>query len=239
MKIILWDIETTPMINYTWNLYPERISHDSIIQDWSIICGAWKELGSDKVHAVSIKTVGDDYDVVKKLREVIAGADIVVHHNGDKFDLKKLNARLISHGLDPLPSVHTVDTLKEAKKIAAFSSNRLDYLGKFLLGVGKIHVGYSLWLDIMTGSKKALKEMVAYNKADVEVLEGVYNYLLPYMKSHPHVGALKGKDKFTSCPKCGSEEIKKNGTKYTRAGLIRQECQCKKCHSYFHVKKEK
>ncbi len=239
MKIILWDIETSHVLAYTWGLWDQNIPHTSIVQDRGILCGCWKELGKKNVHSVAIKKVGDDYEVVKKLRDVLADADIVVHHNGDKFDVKRLNARLIYHGLDPLPPIHTVDTLKEVKKVADFTSNRLDYLAKTLTGSGKIHVASDLWFRVLEGSKKALADMVTYNKEDVRCLEKVYLWLLPYMKSHPHVGALKGKDKFTSCPKCGSEEIKKNGTKYTRAGLIRQECQCKKCHSYFHVKKEK
>src|SRR5688572_9226818 len=131
-KIILWDLETTPIKGYTWSLWSDHMSHDNIIEDWSIICGAWKELGKDKVHAVSVKSVGDDKEVVKKLRDVISDASLLIHHNGDKFDIKKLNARLIYHGLEPISKVTTLDTLKEVKKVAAISSNRLDYIDKFL-----------------------------------------------------------------------------------------------------------
>src|SRR5688572_5094441 len=136
-KIIIWDVETSWVKTYTWNLWPNNgIPHDNIIEDWSILCGAWKELGKDKVHAVSVKSVGDDREVVKKLRDVISDASILIHHNGDKFDIKKLNARLIYHGLEPIAKVTTIDTLKEVKKVAAFTSNRLDYLSKFLGGTG-------------------------------------------------------------------------------------------------------
>lgn len=238
-KIILWDIETSWVKAYTWNLWPQNgIPHNNIIEDWSILCGAWKELGSDKVHAVAVSKVGDDKEVVQKLRDVLSDASIIIGHNGDKFDIKKLNARLIYHGLEPLAKIQSVDTLKEVKKIASFTSNRLDYLSKFFGGEGKLHNSPSLWVDVMNGNKKALKEMVIYNKVDVDVLEKVYLKLRPYMKAHPHVGVLKGEDRNCSCNKCGSKNIKKNGLRFTAAGIKKQEIKCKKCHGYSLVKYE-
>lgn len=231
-KIIIYDIETSPIVSYTWNLFPKYLSHDNIIQDWYIICGAWKELGSKKVEAVAIKKPGDDYEVVKKLRDVLSEADIIVHHNGDSFDIKKINARLIYHGLKPLPKIHTVDTKKEAKKIAAFSSNRLDYLSKTLIGEGKIHVEFDLWVDVVKGDKKALKKMVEYNKVDVIRTEQIYDVLKPYMKNHPHTGVMGGNERNASCRCCGSTNVKKNGIRTTAAGVRKQEIQCKNCHSY-------
>jgi DNA polymerase III epsilon subunit-like protein len=166
----------------------------------------------------------------------LSDASLVIHHNGDKFDVKKLNARLIFHGLEPLAKITTIDTLKEARKIASFTSNRLDYLSKFFGGSGKIHNTPSLWIDVMEGSKKALRDMVAYNKVDVEVLEKVYNKLRPYMKNHPHVGAMKGQDKECTCRNCGSNNVKKNGIRFTAAGVKKQEIKCKDCHAYSLVK---
>lgn len=234
-KVIFFDIETSPVEARTWSLWPKSISHDSIIQDWTIICGAWKELGKEKIHAVWIDKPYKDKEVVKKLRDVLASADLVVGHNSDKFDIKKLNARIIFHGLQPLPNVAQVDTLKMVKKVAAFSSNRLDYLSKVLTGQGKIHVDYSLWLKVMAGDKKALKEMVKYNKVDVLRLEEIYLKLLPYAKTHPHIGAIAGLDRNLSCPKCGSTNIKKDGLRHTAAGIARQEIQCKDCFSFSRV----
>jgi hypothetical protein len=235
-KIIIWDVETSPIEGTFWRLWMNGgISHKNITKDWWIICGSWKELGSPKVHAVAITQPEDDYEVVKKLRDVVASADVLIHHNGDKFDLKKLNARIIYHGLDPLPPVATVDTLKEVRKIAAFSSNRLDYIANLLLGIGKIDVEYSLWQGAIAGNKRAIKDMVEYNKQDVVVLEKVYEYLKPYFKTHPHVGAMLGHHRFDSCPKCGSQKYKKNGTKFYASGIKKQECQCTSCHSYFKI----
>lgn len=221
------------MVNYTWGLFGnDYISIDNIVQDWSIICGAWKEVGSKKIHVAKITTIGDDYEVVKTIRDALAEADVIVAHNGDSFDIKKLNARIIYHKLDPLPKIIQVDTKKEAKKVAAFSSNKLDYLAKTLIGEGKLHTDMQLWKDVMAGSKKALKEMVEYNKVDVVRLEQVYERLLPYMKNPPHRGVLAGQDRNCSCKACGSTNVKYNGVRYTAAGIKKQEVKCKDCHHY-------
>jgi hypothetical protein len=240
-RILLWDIETNPILAATFSLYPDSIQHGNIIHDWSIICAAWKWLGVEKIYSTSVlddpkafkKDINNDYVVVKKLRDVFQDVDILIGHNSKRFDTKKFNARLIFHGLDPLPSgLQQLDTLQEVKKVAAFTSNRLDYLGQHLCEGGKIHTTPGLWIRVLKGDKSAVKEMVTYNKQDVKVLEDVYLKLLPYMKSHPHVGAIDGNDKNYSCPKCGSEDLVNPKIRYSAAGIKRIQKQCKNCHGY-------
>lgn len=235
VNIIVFDIETSPITAYTWDLFPNFLSIDSIVDDWFIICAAWKRVGEAKVHAVAIDKVYDDYKVCKTLRNALADADAIIGHNSDQFDVKKLNARLIFHKLEPLPLIPQIDTKKEAKKVARFTSNKLDYLGKYLIGEGKVKVDYDLWKDVLKGSKVALKKMVAYNKVDVVRDEEVYLRLRPYMKNHPHVGVMIGEHRHLSCPNCGSTNVKRNGTKLSRAGIRHQECQCQDCGSYHKV----
>jgi len=234
-RIIFFDIETAPIVATTWGLYNANLSHENILKDWFIICAAWKFSDETSVHAASIVKPEDDRSVVLKLRNALAKADLIVGHNSDKFDIKKLNARLIYHGFDPLPQIPTIDTLKEVKKIAKFSSNRLDYLAKILTGEGKIETQYHLWLKAMVGNKRAIADMVAYNKVDVLRLEAVYLKLRPYMKQHIHMGVLHGADRFMSCSKCGSVNLKRNGVRITAAGIKKQECQCNSCGSYMRI----
>lgn len=240
-KCVVFDIETSPFTVASFSLYPDSLNHSNIIQDWFIICASWKELGSKKVEAISITKPGDDKAVVKKLRDVLADADVVIGHNIKKFDLKKLNARMIYHRLPPLPNLQIVDTLTEIKKVAANTSNRLDCLSTLLTGQGKMDTSSGLWLKAMRGDKKAIKEMVAYNKIDVVRNEEVYDIIKPYLKTHPHIGAMHGRDRNHSCPKCGgtSFDSSRNRLRYTAAGIPKQQVQCKSCHSYstFSLKK--
>jgi len=234
--VIFFDIETTPVEYYKWQFDRNPyINPASIKKDWYIISACWKVHGGASVSSVAISKPGDDYNVVKTLREALIKADIIIGHCIDRFDIPNLNTRLIYHGLPPLPDLVTVDTKKMAKKVFGFTSNKLDYLAKFL-GVGeKIETEYQLWLDVMNGSKTALAKMVKYNRHDVVINELVYDKLLPYMRNHPHMGAMSGKDKNCSCPNCGSTNVKRNGIKYTAAGVKKQEIQCNECHHYTRV----
>jgi hypothetical protein len=232
-KTIFLDIETSPCITATFSLYPDSIHHSNILQDWYIICVCWKELGKEKVHSISTTTPGDDLEVVKKIGEVIAGADIIVGHNLKKFDQKKIVSRLVYHRLPPLPQIPIVDTLTEIKKVSVQTSHRLDYLGKHLLGHGKQETSEGMWLRALKGDKSAVKEMVSYCKVDVLRLEELYLLYKPYFKSHPHIGVLNNLPKET-CPKCSSDCVK-DGIRITAAGLKRQEYKCKSCGGYHSI----
>lgn len=235
-KVIFFDIETTPVKNlrFQYDRSP-YIHYSNILEDWYIICAAWRELGSTKTHAVKIDKLGDDYNVVKKLREALSKADVIVGHVIDRFDIRNLNSRLIYHKLPPLPSIPTIDTYKMSKKIGGFTSNKLDYLATYFGLPGKIHVDGQLWRDVLLGSKTALRKMVEYNKQDVDANISVYERLLPYTPTHIHIGVLKGEDRLESCPKCGSTKVKRNGIRVTASGMKKQECQCGKCGGYFRL----
>ena len=233
--ILFWDIEVSPMVATTWRVGRNiNLTIDNILEDWYMICACWKWAGKSKVHAVTMTAPGDDYEMIKQLREVLASADLLVHHYGDSFDIKKFNARLIYHRLPPLPDIPTVDTVKATAKVASFSSNKLDYLTKVFTGEGKIKTDYDLWLKCRVGNKAAVKEMVRYNKQDVVKLEEWYDIIKPYIKNHPHIWA-KYKDRFHTCKNCGSDKIKKNGTRPTKAGILKQEVQCQNCGAYERI----
>jgi len=109
-KVIFWDVETSPALVWTFQTYKPRISHEFVEKPWSILCVCWRVQGERKVHSLSLtdypKTYKndylDDYELCRDLREVLQDADVLVAHNGDKFDLKMFNARLMYHGLEPL-----------------------------------------------------------------------------------------------------------------------------------------
>lgn len=234
MKILLLDTETSPLVVTTWGLFDKTvIDYRNIVEEWTFISGAWKWFGEKTVHAIAVdpRIPKDDKAVVEALVEVISSADVVVAHYGDAFDLPKIKARAIYHGLPPIPPRPTVDTKKVAAKIFGFTANRLDYLGGFL-GVGrKMSTPPGLWTKVLEGDEDALATMVKYNKQDVVLLEEVYKKLRPYMTTHPNAGIYEAVD---SCPVCGSKVFKKQGFKYNRT-TKRQQYQCQKegCRAWF------
>jgi hypothetical protein len=240
-RIVLWDIETTHNLVAVFKLFGEDyISPDNIVQERYIVCAAWKVLGEKKVFAVATtddakryaKNPHDDYHVVKALHDVLMTADVIVAHNGDKYDIKFTEGRMLFHGLSPLPPITKIDTLKAAKDRFLFNSNKLDYLGAFLKVGRKKPTTSGLWLRVLQGDKAAVKEMVIYNKQDVELLERVFLKLQPYMANHVNRELYGG----TGCPRCGSNHVQSRGT---HKALTRtyQKFQCVDCRGWFRAMK--
>ena len=219
-KIVYWDIESSPNIVYTWGAgYEENVIE--VIEPWFMLSFAYRWEGVPEKSTTCIivtpeeARAGDDSRIVEALRDVLDEADIAIAHNGDNFDKKKFNARLIKHGLTPPQPYRTIDTLKVARGNFKFNSNRLDSLGQFLeVGKKVPHTGFQLWKDCMAGDEKALALMAKYNKGDISLLRDVYMKLRPFMPTHPNL-ALYGD--VSACPKCeaDSTHLRSRGYRYT------------------------
>lgn len=230
-KILLLDTETSLMSVATFSLWDEAKSHNNILQDWYMICAAWKWLGQKKVYAVAVTEPMQDKEVVQALRDAIAEADIVIHHNGDAFDLKKLNARMILHDIPPFPHPISIDTLKVARKEFKFTSNRLDYLGKALGCGGKITNKPGMWMEILKGDLSCIPLMLKYNKRDVTLLEEVYLKLRPYMRNHPDLNMFSRDASERFCSHCSSSNVQKRGYIRKKTGKY-QRYQCQDCGAW-------
>lgn len=225
-KILFLDIETSPNIGFTWGKYEQNVI--KFITESYLLSFAYKWQG-EQTKALCLQDFNrykrdkkDDGPLAAALRDLLSEADIVIAHNGDRFDLKKSHTFFIRNRLSPPSPYQTVDTLKEARKYFYFNSNKLDDLGEYL-GVGrKIKTGgFELWERCLAGESKAWKEMVDYNKQDVDLLEQVYLRLRPYMRTHPSLFLLD------ACTACGGK-VRKQGTKMTTTGP-RQKLQCGAC----------
>lgn len=229
-KILLFDLETTPNLSYTWGKWEQNVI--AFKQEWELLSFSYKWLDEKEVYCLARNDFRDktDKSLVKALKDVLASAEVLIAHNGDEFDIKKSNAKFIEHGLGPLAPFQKIDTKKVAKRYFKFNSNSLDDLGK-LLGVGRKEKtgGFDLWLGCMAGNKKAFEDMKKYNKQDVLLLERVYLKLRPWMEQHPNMSAIEGRP--TACPKCGGERLKSKGISRTRTNEYRRYL-CLKCGGY-------
>jgi DNA polymerase elongation subunit (family B) len=237
-KILYWDIETTHNIVATFPVFKAFINYKMMLQDWYILCASYSWHGDRKVHSVSVmddpkrfaENHRDDYHVVKHMREVLSQADAIVAHNGDKFDIKKFNARLVYHRLPPLPNIVQIDTMKIAKSKFGFTWNRLDYLARFLKVGKKIKTDEEMWLDCLNGDTNALTKMVRYNKMDITVLKKVYKIIAPYAPAKLNYNHFT-KDRV--CPLCGKHSLVRSKRRFTRAGwMVQMRCTAEGCGHY-------
>jgi DNA polymerase elongation subunit (family B) len=122
------DIETFPLEVYRWSLFDESsVALNQVKVEWSIASFAWK--WSDEKRVIyqdtggrGVKKVRDDKKLVRDLAELLDEADLVIGQNHKKFDLKKINARMIMHGIKPYSPIRTVDTTIEARRYFGFTS---------------------------------------------------------------------------------------------------------------------
>lgn len=210
-RVLVFDIETTPGTAYFWSRWDKFIPQQRVIErPGNVLTWSAKWLGGEGVMNDASINYGDpmdDFGVVESLWQLLDKCDIAVAHNGDKFDIKKMNTRFAAHGMG-LPSPYrSVDTLKIAKRKFSMDSNSLDAIGDYFgLGRKVEHSGFDLWVRCMDGDQGAFDEMLEYNDQDVLLLEQVYLLMRPYDHLHPNV-SLAGKNEEVQCSKCGSADL--------------------------------
>lgn len=236
LNIVFLDIENAPNIGYVWSKWETNVIEYT--QDWFILCMSWKWLG-EKTQTTSLPDFNlyasdkkNDKEVMKVIWKVLDSADVVVAHNGAKFDIRKINARFIYHGMTP-PSHYTViDTLKVARKYFQFDSNSLDELGRYLkLGNKSDMGGFGTFKGCIEGDMDSWKRMIKYNRQDIVVLEKLYLQLRPWIENHPSLNEVTDTPK--DCPACHSENIHKRGVDRLSNNREKQRFQCQGCGKWF------
>jgi hypothetical protein len=223
-KILCFDIENTPILGFFWGLWDQNIQPEAIVQDWHLLSWSAKflfdpEIISDVLTPIEAKN-HDDSRICKSMWNLLNEADIVIGHNCNFFDIKKLNTRFLVNDILPPKPYQSIDTLLVAKNVFANTSNKLDYINQFLGLPVKKETDFDLWIRCYNGDAEALKYMEEYNRNDVEILEDLYLKLRPWIKNHPNLNLWSTED-VSVCPNCGSKELKWGGFYYTYTGYYK------------------
>jgi len=239
-KVLIFDIETAPLRAFIWSKWQKGVNDGQIISDWFIICWSAKWLFEDEIYNACITSkeiaIGNDERVVRSLWRMMDEADIVIAHNGKKFDRKKANTRFLAHDLK-LPSPYElIDTLLHARKQFGITSNRLDYIAQDFFGIeGKKENSRGHWERCMNGDSEALNEMQDYCNQDIRVREDVYLKLRPYIQPHPNIG-LHVASTIQCCSTCGSDDLTFGGTYRTYVNEY-ESFRCNSCGALGRVRK--
>lgn len=219
-KILFWDLE---FMNLNANF-------------GFIFCGGIKRQGrAAKVISISDykgwrRDPSNDKKLVADLASQLSEADMWVTWYGKRCDVPYLNTRLLFHKLPPLPAVHHIDGWETARRYLKLHSNRLASLQDFLeLKDKKTSIAPSMWLKACGGNQKALDYITHHCIKDVDVLEGVYNRLLPFIKD-PAVRDDRG-----ACLRCGSASLVAHGVVRTTTN-IKPRFQCNGCGGWTYGK---
>jgi len=236
-RVLVLDIETSPLLVYVWNLKEQFVGLNQMVQDWHIMAWSAKWLGepASKVqyHDQRNLKVGNDLPILKPLWRLLNKADIVLTQNGKAFDAKKINARFMLHGMKPPRPYTHLDTYLIAKKAASFTSHSLEYLSdRFCTKYKKLthskFPGLSLWRECLKGNRAAWNEMREYNIHDVLATEEFYERIKAWAPDSAPKPFPRAKGS-TSCETCGDDgRMIRRGVAIKRAARY-QRWQCQTC----------
>lgn len=231
-RILLLDIETAPNVAYVWRFFKTNIGAKQVLERGYMLSFAAKWLDDDKVYYADVQNQNEK-SLLKDLLPLLEEADMVVAHNGERFDMPQIRGRYLQHGMAPPSPVKVIDTYKIAKKEFGFPSNSLEYLTTALncsvqKGGHKEYPGFELWLGVLRDDPKAWAEMKLYNIDDILAMESLYLKMRPYARFHPNVAVFSEDNKAPACPKCGEQHLVKRGFAYTNVGKF-QRYRCEDC----------
>nr|BDD47183.1 hypothetical protein 1 [bacterium] len=230
VQTLVLDIETAPKLAYVWRFFRENVGAKQVKEHGHVMSYAAKWLGDDNIDYMENRKE-DDRAIISSLCSLIDAADMVVAHNGKRFDLPMIRGRALVHGLAPPSPVKVIDTLKIAQREFKFESNSLAYLAD-ALGVDakeshKKFPGFELWLECLRGNDEAWEEMKKYNIQDILTLEQIYLKMRPWDTRHPNVTVFDTPIGIV-CPKCGSDHVHWRGYAHTQSQRYKR-YQCQSC----------
>ncbi len=237
-RVLLYDIETAPIVGHVWSIWEQNVGLNQIKKDWHVMAWAAKWLGDPPSKIMymdqrNAKNIEDDKEILKGIWKLLDECDVVITQNGRAFDEKKLNARFILNGMGPPSPYKHIDTKVIASGKFAFTSNKLEYMtDKLCVKYKKIKHeefgGFELWKECLAGNIKAWREMEKYNKYDVLSLEELYTKLAPWDRT---VDFNVYTDSDTVTCNCGSARLEKRGFNHTASGKF-QRYQCRDCGAW-------
>ena len=232
-KVLLLDVETAPSVAVSFQRFNVNLTPDHVMEegDW-MLSASWKWLHERQVKSLVLKPNEaknkNDYRICEVMYNLFEEADIIVAHNGKRFDVPLIKTRILANSFSAPHSPKIIDTLLIARGLK-FSNNKLDSLCHSLdIGRKMKHHGIRLWIDCMAGDVDSLNTMEEYNRKDVELLEDLYLRIRGYDKTGPNFGQYYD-DGYEHCPACGSTDLSETGKNtYTATGTF-EELICSDC----------
>jgi DNA polymerase III epsilon subunit-like protein len=238
-RLLSIDIETLPGKYYAFSPWNQNLGRHMMIEDWSLLSYSAKWVGDNKIIS-SVLTpeevaIRDDRRLAFEIWHLLNKANVVITHNGKRFDIKKINARLWKHKLTKPSSYKVIDTLVEAKKVFGLTYNTMDFIAEFVERDRKLDTEKGLWVRADHGDPDALREMLEYNEQDVRTQEQIYMEMRPWMDNHPNL-TLYFKHDEGACPVCLHRGHKKIGYHFTNKKKY-PEFRCDHCGAVWHSSK--
>lgn len=242
IKILFLDIETLPSIMVSYSRKTSYISPKQIIQH-GMMASFQYAYGRGEVINMNLRDMGCIPDsgvirpdhalpLVEFMRNLVEDADIVIGHNGKRFDIGKLYSYLIKHECAPMHQPDVFDTLQAARRIGMHESNTLDDLAHYY-GIRRKLAGgmsYDVGIKALCGDAETWQKIIDYGDNDVDMLRELYLKIRPHSigNLHPNMN-LFFEDHKTRCVVCGSSNVEWSNMKKRATVQAHNKLVCKCC----------
>ena len=216
-KVLYLDLETSPILVHAWSLRDLNVGLNQIISDPEIIGVGYRTSEMRSARYLSKWDASGRVGMLKKAWALLDEADVVVHYNGDRFDIPWLFGEFARIGLTPPSPFKNLDLYKIARKNFRFPSFKLQYVSTALGLSGKFSTGgHGLWVACLNGDEKARAKMARYCRQDVNLLPGLLEKLRPWAGNQVNFALWSEQGAELACQKCGeSQYLAPKGTAYT------------------------
>lgn len=225
-RVLYFDIETSPILAYTFSLWKPVIGLEQIVEEPRVLCWSAK-WHHDRRIMFDSEYHSDRDTMLKGMRDLLDQADVVVGYNSKSFDVPWMTTEFLTAGIEPPSPFQQIDLYRTNKRFLRMASGKLDYLAWRVLEERKVtHSGFRLWKDCIgpdgPAKDKAWKEMKRYALKDTALLQPLYEALRPYTEGY-NMALLQGKN--FGCTRCGSTNLQSRGTyKTTTSSFQRYYC---------------
>jgi hypothetical protein len=230
-KVLTIDIETSPHLCYSFNVWNTNISPVHIVEPSRMISFAAKwegdrrvmfhsEFNFDNPHVYGSpdSRAVDHGLMVQAAFDLLDHADVVVTYNGDRFDLRRLGQEFRLAGLGQPSPFASVDLYKVIKSEEDWLSHKLAYITERYHLTGKLEAGvdFSLWRGCLEGDPKMWRLMRRYNKRDVVTTEEVFHEVSDLPMNLPALALFDDEPLAEGhCPVC-RQQGQRRGYAYTK-----------------------
>lgn len=223
-RILTLDVENSPHLAYTYDLWGADIPPDRVVEPARLLC--WAGKWHDRKSVIFYSEYHDGVEtMLDELWKAIDQADVIVTYNGLRHDMPIIMRTLVENGYPPCSPWQDVDLYQVVKRRFKFASSRLGYVTEAMGLPTKLETGVAqLWRKVLEDDDKAWTKFKAYNKQDVIVTERLFDSLRPWIKA-AHLGLWSGD--MAACPSCGGTELEPDGLAFTKtAKYARLRCSC-------------
>lgn len=238
-RVAVLDIERLPgtFAAEFWDLndYKGRRIHADAVTEWPrTICAAWRWRGEKKMNFSAVWEWSDPAagptGLAQDLHRVYDEADVVVGHNIDGFDTKKIASDWLQAGFSPPSPWKSIDTLKVARQRFGYESNTLNALCE-RLGISAKTDRYDARVAraACEGNVAAQRRIKRYNQGDIVATEALYERLMGWQKNPPNA-SLWINDEEVHCIACGGTDLQLRGEQVALSQTYdRVQCQNPNC----------